>query len=285
MTMRATTSTALRNGVLAVAVGVAVGACTTTTTTKTRLNEVSPTDSSAANVDIRQREAGGPSEARKRAVIRLQLAVGYYQGAQFSTALDELKQALTIDPNFADAYTVLALVYTELHQNDLAEQSFRHALQLEPDNSDLNNNYGWYLCQNGREQESLGYFERALKNPLYTQKGKPLQNAGVCANKMGNAALAEDYFRRSFDIDPSGSVAAYNLALIYFGRKDLTRARFYVGQVNAGPAPTAASLWLGARIERQLGNKTNETALENQLERLFADSREAQMQRRGNYDD
>jgi type IV pilus assembly protein PilF len=283
--MRATTSIPWRTAVIGGFIAMAACACTTTTTTKNRLNEVSPNDASSANVDIRQREAGGPSDARKRAAIRLQLAVGYYQGAQFSTALDELKQALTIDPNFADAYTVLALVYTELHQNDLAEQSFNHALQLEPDNSDVNNNYGWYLCQNGRERESLAYFERALKNPLYTQKAKPLQNAGVCANKMGNAALAEDYFRRSFEIDPSGSVAAYNLALIYFGRKDLTRARFYVNQVNSGTTPTAASLWLGARIERRLGNKTNETALENQLERLFADSREAQMQRRGNYDD
>ena len=270
---------------MALVVGIGSSACTTTTTTKNRLNEVSPTDSNSARVDISQRDAGGPSEARKRAAIRLQLAVGYYQGGQFNTALDELKQALTIDPNFADAYTVLALVYTELQQTDLADQTFKRALLIEPDNSDLNNNYGWYLCQHGRETESLGYFERALKNPLYTQKGKPLQNAGVCANKIGQAALAEEYFRRSFEIDPSGTVAAYNLASIYFGRKDLTRARFYASQVNSSQAPTAASLWLGARIERQLGNKTNETALENQLERLFADSREAQMQRRGSYDE
>ena len=120
---------------------------------------------------------------------------------------------------------------------------------------------------------------------MYAQKAKPLQNAGVCSNKLGDAAMAEEYFRRSFEIDPSGQVAAYNLATIYFGRKDLPRARFYVSQVNNSPSPTAASLWLGVRIERRLGNRTNEVALENQLERRFADSREAQMKRRGNYED
>ena len=124
-----------------------------------------------------------------------------------------------------------------------------------------------------------------MKDPLYTQKAKPLQNAGVCAKKMGDPALAETYFRRSFEIDPGGAVAAYNLAQLYYDRQDFSRARFYVSQVNNGPAPSAASLWLGIRIERRLGNKTNEVALENQLERLFGDSREAQLKRRGVYSD
>ena len=265
---------------LLVALFVALlAACSTTTTTTT-----SRPDTASSSVDIDKRESG-PSELRRRASIRLQLAINYYQDGKFSIALDELKQALTLDPNYADAHTVLALVYTELNQNDLAEQSFQRALQLDPTNSDLNNNYGWYLCQHGREKDSLRYFDTALKNPLYTQKAKPLQNSGVCSMKMGDQATAEDYFRRSFEIDPSGSVSAYNLATIYYDRKDFARARFYVAQVNNSPGPSAASLWLGIRIERRLGNRTNQVALESQLERLFAESREAQMQKRGNYGD
>ena len=252
--------------------------CAQTTTTST------VEDAGTANVDIQKRD-NTQTNARKRAAIRLQLAVNYYQDGKFSVALDELKEALRLDPNFADAHNVLALVYMELHENGLAEQSFQRALQLEPSNSDLNNNYGWYLCQNGREKEALTYFENALKNPLYLQPAKPLQNAGVCALKMGNQAAAEGYFRRSFEIDPKGAVSAYNLALIYYTRKDLPRARFYANQVNNGAAPTAASLWLGIRIERRLGDRTNQLALESQLDRLFADSREAQLQKRGAYGD
>ncbi len=273
-------SSALIRAWAAVLLTAGLVACTTTTRTSN-----SPPNATVSNVDIQKRDAGGPSDNRKRAAIRMQLAVGYYQDGNFSVALDELKQALTLDPNYADAHTVLALVYAELHQDALAEQSFQRALQLEPGNSDLNNNYGWFLCQHGREKESLGYFETALKNPLYTQKAKPLQNSGVCAVKMGDMAAAEEYFRRSFEVDPTGSVSAYNLASIYYERKDLSRARFYVAQVNNSPGPTPASLWLGIRIERRLGNRTNQVALESQLERLFSDSREAQMQKRGNYGD
>jgi len=241
-------------------------------------------DTSSANVDI-DRRSGPQTDVRKRASIRMQLAINYYQDGKFSVALDELKEALRLDPNYADAHSVLALVYMELHENALAEQEFRRALQIEPANSDTNNNFGWYLCRNGRERESLAYFENALKNPLYRQPAKPLQNAGVCAQKLGDKAVAEEYFRRSFELDPSGTVSALNLAQIYYDRKDLTRARFYVSQINNSPAPTAASLWLGIRIEHQLGNRTNETALVSQLERSFGDSREVQLQRRGAYTD
>ena len=241
-------------------------------------------DAGTANVDIQKRD-NTQTDVRKRAAIRLQLAINYYQDGKFSVALDELKEALRLDPNFADAHNVLALVYMELHENGLAEQSFQRALLIEPSNSDLNSNYGWFLCQNGREKESLTYFENAIKNPLYRQPAKPLQNAGVCAQKMGNQVAAEDYFRRSFELDPTGTVSAFNLAEIYYTRKDLQRARFYVGQVNNGAAPTPGSLWLGIRIERRLGNRTNQVALESQLDRLYADSREAQLQKRGIYGD
>ena len=241
-------------------------------------------DAGAANVDIQNR-ASTETEQRKRANVRLQLAINYYQDGKFNVALDELKQSLTLDPTYADAHGVLALVYMELREKNLAEQSFQRALQLEPSNSDLNNNYGWYLCQNGRERDSLAFFETALKNPLYRQPAKPLQNAGVCAQRLGDAAAAEDYFRRSFDLDPTGTVAAVNLAGIYYARKDFARARFYVGQINSTPTATAASLWLGIRIERRLGNRANQSGLETQLNRQFPESREAALDKRGAYGD
>lgn len=257
------------------ATALASGCSTTTTQSPAQDNAIVENNGHGA----------APSDARTRAAIRLQLAVSYYQQGKFAVALDELKEAQKLDPNFVDVYNVFGLVFTELGENARAEENFKRALQIEPGNSDLNNNYGWYLCQHGREKESFGYFEAALRNPLYTQKAKPLQNAGVCATRLGETAVAEDYFRRSFELDPSGVVAAYNLALTFYKRQDYSRARFYIGQVNKANASTSASLWLAIRIERRLGNKTNEIALENQLERQFADSREAQLQRRGNYDD
>ena len=264
-----------RRRVLSLLLASVLAACSTTT--------VKTPTPNTTGADVNRPD--NPGDSRKRAAIRLQLASGYFQDGKYVVALDELKQALQLDPTFAEAYMLTAMVYVELGENPLAEQNFQKALQIDPGNSDVNNNYGWYLCQHNRPKDSLAYFEAALKNPLYTQKAKPLQNAGVCANRIGDATLAENYFRRSFELDPSGAVSAYNLALIFYQRQDYARARFYIGQINSGGVPSAASLWLAIRIERHLGNRNNALALENRLTREFADSREAQMQRRGNYAD
>ena len=46
-----------------------------------------------------------------------------------------------------------------------------------------------------------------------------------------------------------------NLSEVLLRRGEYTRARFYVGRVNAQTATTnAQSLWLAARIEHRMGN-------------------------------
>ena len=107
------------------------------------------------------------SDQQKRAGIRLQLAIGYYEQRQMAVALDEVKQALQADPNFADAYSVRALIFMEMGEKRLAEENFLHAIKLAPNNPEISNNYGWFLCQNGSPERSIAYFEATLKSRTY----------------------------------------------------------------------------------------------------------------------
>lgn len=241
-------------------------------------NDISHSDS----VDIKDRNPD--SIERKRARLHMELGTSYYQDGRFPTALDELKQAIGADGTFAEPYGMLALVYMALGEKALAQQSFQKALQLDPNSSDINNNYGWFLCQYGSPKESIPYFLKALQNPLYVQPAKPLQNAGVCSLRMNDVAAAEDYFQRSFTIDPSGPVSAYNLALIFYNRGEYARAEFYVTLVNKNrPAPE--SLWLGIRVEHKLGKRPEEASLSMQLQNNAPASREAELLSRHAYDE
>ena len=76
----------------------------------------------------------------KRANIRLQLAVGYFQSGNYDVALDEIKKALMADPELSDAYGVRALIYTAMDEMPLAEENYQRAMRLAPGNADLNNN-------------------------------------------------------------------------------------------------------------------------------------------------
>jgi len=225
------------------------------------------------------------SDQRRRARIRLELGASYYQQGNYQVALQELRQALTIDPNYAAAYGVLGLVYMDLGDRARAEESFQRGLRLSPTDSDVANNYGWFLCQAGRYKESLDMFARALRNPLYTTPARPLHNAGICARRMGDDKAAEDYFQRSFQVDPGNPVAMYNLGELYLKRGELDRAKFYSSRLLSNFDPTAEILWLALRVERRLGNREAEASLGAQLRRRFPTSPEVSRLAAGKYED
>lgn len=221
------------------------------------------------------------SEERRRARIRLELAASYYQQGNYRVALDELRQAIEIDPNYAPVYGVLGLVYADLGDRDRAEDAFQHGLRITPNDAELNNSYGWFLCQTGREQASLERFARALDDPLYRTPAKPLHNAGICALRIGDEETAERNLQRSFQVDPSNAVAMYHLAELYLKRGDAGRARFYSQRLLSTYEPTAQTLWLGLRVEHALGNADAEKSLAAQLRRRFPDSPESALLAQG----
>src|SRR5205814_5872861 len=97
-------------------------------------------------------EVGDP---RNRARVHTELAGAYYERGNMGVALDELRQATLADPSYAQAYGLLGLVYMELKDARQAESNFERGLRLSPNDADLNHNYGWFLCQNGREKDSI----------------------------------------------------------------------------------------------------------------------------------
>ncbi|MCP5264812.1 MAG: type IV pilus biogenesis/stability protein PilW [Burkholderiaceae bacterium] len=229
-------------------------------------------------------KSANDSEQRRRARIRLELAAGYYQQKNYSVALDELRQALTIDPNYAAAYGMLGLVYMSLREDSKAEQSFAQGLKLMPDSAELNNNYGWYLCSRGKFEASITYFEKALKDPLYQTPSRALHNAGICMRRAGDDKRAQRYLLRAFQIDATNPVAMYNLAEIYLKQKDLDRAHFYAQRLVTSHPATARTLWLALRVQRARGDRDGEASLATQLRRRFPGSPEADLLSQGRFD-
>ena len=108
-------------------------------------------------------EVGDP---RNRAKLHTELAALYYSAGNMGVALEELGAATAIDSGYAPTHGMFGLVYMQLKENDRAEASFERALRLSPNDADINHNYGWFLCQTGREPASIKYFLQAIRNPL-----------------------------------------------------------------------------------------------------------------------
>jgi type IV pilus assembly protein PilF len=198
--------------------------------------------------------------------------------------LQEAAEALKSEPNHAPAFNVLGLVYMELRDDRAAEASFQRALRVSPLDSDSNNNYGWFLCQRKREQESIKYFLAALRNPLYTTPEKSWVNAGVCARQTGDLTAAEDYFQKALKVRPTQPQALFQLADMAYRRKNYPEAKVYLARLQRDATLTAEMLWLALRVERGLGDRNAEASLGFQLRKNFPDSREARALIAGQYE-
>jgi type IV pilus assembly protein PilF len=230
--------------------------------------------------------ASDESEGSKRARVRMELAAGYYGRGQMTTALDQVKLAILADPKLAEAYNMRGLIYSNLGDDKLAEESFTRALQLAPRDADSMQNFGYFLCQRRRYPEATAMFDQALAVPRYRDSARTWLTKGVCQAFAGQLAESEASLVRAYEIEPSNPSVAVNLAEVLFKRGDYERARFYIRRVNAVAALQGSqTLWLAARIEQHLGNNAGAQEFGEQLRRRFPDSTEAGRYSRGQFDE
>lgn len=218
------------------------------------------------------------SDATQRAQAHTGLSGAYYQRGQMAVALDEARMALKERGDYVPAFNMLALIYMELRDDAQATASFEQALRLSPDDSDVFNNYGWFLCQRGEPAKAMDYFKSALKNPLYTTPERAHLNAGICARKLGNEAEAERNLRLALQIQPLLGQALYEMADISYKRVQLKDAVSFLTRYNrATPNPTVEALLLGVRVSRALGDKSSEDSYVQQLKRRFPEAPETRL--------
>ena len=227
---------------------------------------------------------GEVGDARNRARVHTDLAGAYYERGNMGVALDELRLATTADPSYAQAYELLGLVYMELKDARQAESNFERALRLSPNDANINHNYGWFLCQNKREKDSIRYFLQALRNPLYASPARTYSTAGLCSVRAGNTKDAEEFLQRALKADPEDPSALIQLAQMRYRQGNVDEARRFISRYNKLVSPSPESLWLALRIERKLGERVAEQSYANQLRRRFPASREYQSLQRGEYD-
>lgn len=225
------------------------------------------------------------SSERRRARIRVELALGYFEQGKTNIALDEIKQAITADPTFVDAYSLRGLVYMRLNDFDFAEESFNKALSIKPRDANILHNLGWLKCQQALYSQAVSYFSQALADPMYGERAKTLMAQGLCQARAGLRHEAEFSLLKSYEYDAGNPVTGYNLANLLYQKEDYARAQFYIRRLNNSELANAESLWLGVKVENRLGDREAMTQLATQLEKRFPQSREAASYRRGAFNE
>jgi type IV pilus assembly protein PilF len=229
-----------------------------------------------SNID---RQSPPLTRAQASAKIHTELAAAYYERSQLGIALEEIATALQMEANYAPAYSVRGLIYMTLREDAQAEDNFQRSLSIDNKDSESHNNYGWFLCQRGKESESIKHFMAALKNPLYGTPERAYLNSGVCSKKAGNLKDAEEFLQKALIMQPNLSGALLGLADLSVSNADYAGAKSYFMRFEKGSEAdlTAENLWLAVRIERGLGDKNSEESYTLQLQKRYPDARETQL--------
>ncbi|HEY6307138.1 MAG TPA: winged helix-turn-helix domain-containing protein [Candidatus Angelobacter sp.] len=191
----------------------------------------------------------------------------------YARARAAAEKALEIDPESGDAYLALGWIEWRGEWNfAAAEENFRRAIELNPNNSQAHGRYSLYLKSMGRFEESLQEINRAMElSPLdsYSQA-----NAGSLLGVMHRDGPAMERFHRALEIAPNESYVHERLgaALLWKNRNQEAIQEFEKARAlsNMQPEKTA---WL-AYAYAASGRKQEAQELLAQLNRVWQEKRE-----------
>lgn len=206
--------------------------------------------------------------------VRVELGQRYMEQGKFELALENLQKALEYDANYLDAQTVIAVLYERLGNLKAAEEHYARAAALAPKNGNVNNNYGQFLCSQGKFVEAQKYFALAMSDPFYKTPDVLYTNAGICLVDHGGGQLeqAENDFRKALEANPRNASALYYMAKAMYAKNDFFHARAFIQRFEALSAPTADSLLLARNIEVKLGHAEGAREYTQRLHEQFPDS-------------
>ena len=211
------------------------------------------------------------------ALTNLNLGIEYMRLGKFELAMEKLQYARSAKPDYAPVYDALGLLYQRLGQPQEAEQYFQQALKLDKDNPSTLNNYGQFLCSEDRMDDAEQHFLAAADNPLYRTPEIPYTNLGTCAYLHDQPEKAVDYYRKALSLNPYVGYALINMAEISCDQSDYASARDYLDRFLVYNVQSPQTLWLGIRIERELGDKNKVSSYALLLRNKYPDSKEAQL--------
>lgn len=142
----------------------------------------------------------------------LQKAYQLQMKGQFEEAILNYKLSLDLYPT-AEAHTFLGWTYSFLGDLDKAIDECKNAISIDPNYGNPYNDIGAYLIQQGKYDEAITWLELALKAKKYENYHFTHLNMGRALEYKGLWFEALDEYRKAIEISPD-----YVLAKQYFNK-------------------------------------------------------------------
>ncbi len=204
--------------------------------------------------------------------VYTELAMGYMEKGQFQVALEKIDLALERNPESPEANTVAAVLNEQVGRLDLAELHYKRAVDINPRDGRMQNNYGQFLCNHGRTQDSIDHFKLAVEDPFYNTPAVAFTNMGACLEKLQQNEAAETSYRAALELDDTFPDALFRLSRVMCNQEKFFNARAFLQRYHSVAAKTSDTLYLCYRIEHGMSATASADECRNELVNKYPDS-------------
>jgi Tfp pilus assembly protein PilF len=165
---------------------------------------------------------------RLQARAAYERGVGHLHDKQAGAALAAIKEAVAIDPGEPLYRDTLGLLLLDLGRPDLAVEHLRKAVELDPQFADARFHLGTALAETGQWEEAAATYREALTLPRLTVPELAHQNLGLALYHLKRYPEAESSLRFALRLEPKLQAAYYNLGLVLTAteRKEEAKSAF-----------------------------------------------------------
>lgn len=148
----------------------------------------------------------------QKAIDKYNMACNYKSKGDYDTSIKLFNEALSLNPNYADALNNLGNIYNAMEKYNEALEHLSKAVILLPNEPIILNNISICLMELGKLEEAKSCLEKAIRIkpnffPAYNTLGK------LFAMK-NDLISAKECFQKSLEIEPSHPKAQLNLDII-----------------------------------------------------------------------
>ncbi|MDC0431557.1 tetratricopeptide repeat protein, partial [Paracoccaceae bacterium] len=134
----------------------------------------------------------------KTSIKLYKMAIQLYEQGSLQKALDYLENAIEICPQFAEAYSLMGLIFLGNDTPEAAIDSYKKAIRINPYYADAYNNWGNALLNQGDANEAIKKYKKAIKlKPYYAEA---YFNLGNALRNSDNLNTAISNYRKAIEI-------------------------------------------------------------------------------------
>jgi len=184
---------------------------------------------------------------------RIKMAISYIKTGDFKKALLEAFRAQEAKET-PEVYDIMGLAYMGLGELEKAREAFLKAISLDPNYSEAWTNLSAYYLAKGEWKKAIEACKKALSNKYYTKPEVAFTNMGKAYLMLGDEKKAVEYWVKALRYNTYYVPAYENLIDYYMAKDDVAKARAYLEDAKALELNSPGIMFYDALFKMRDGN-------------------------------